>query len=176
MESTWANCWKIKSWDHFEPLLADRLPIFYLRTREWDESNWNSNLILLSGLVLILINIGTHKNENNSDKTYVKPFKKINTKPHMFDNHNSPLTRKLSRHLRVYVYVTKWYTGQSTMHWSQKMAAVTVELSNSLDRTLQYCWLITMISRSVCFTTNPFISISGLCSWYKFQFIWQPCR
>ena len=28
----------------------------------------------------------------------------------MFDNHDSPLTRKLSRHLRVYVYVYTAYT------------------------------------------------------------------
>ena len=35
-------------------------------------------------------------------------------------------------------------------------------LSNSwTDRALQYCWLITMINRSLCFTPGLFISYRG---------------
>ena len=49
------------------------------------------------------------------------------------------------------------------LHWSKHNVMLPENgwllLSNSLtDRTLQYCWLITMISRSACFTSYPFIS------------------
>ena len=39
------------------------------------------------------------------------------------------------------------------------------------DRMLQYCWLITMIRRSACFTTNPFISYQ----WLTAFLLWVQC-